>query len=202
MYGHAGHRYLSAIVPALIVTGVLTYVMTIVVRVDRALWVDNRPFPRLQSISTVLDEFDVIVCTAHSGGWSSVPQPQARVLPTWTSMTGEHTPTWEPPVVIPVQDVRVGKLNYVDVVVLERGLPRYPRRALSRGIEGWVNLEFRIDAQGRVISPRAVDGKPRGFCDKSALEAVQRYRFLSRHVNGEGVAVEGVRRRIVYELTS
>jgi protein TonB len=40
-----------------------------------------------------------------------------------------------------------------DTLAILRVLPRYPRRAELRGIEGWVLLEFDVDKLGQAINP-------------------------------------------------
>ena len=49
-----------------------------------------------------------------------------------------------------------------DALAIVRVLPRYPSRALSRGIEGWVLLEFAINELGQAIEPLVVDADPKG----------------------------------------
>ena len=79
--------------------------------------------------------------------------------------------------------------------------PEYPNRAASQGVEGWVIVEFTVDELGRVRSPRVLDAQPSRFFDRSALNAVSRYKYKPRVVNGQAVPVHGVRHRIVYNLS-
>lgn len=55
--------------------------------------------------------------------------------------------------------------------------PQYPMQALSRGIEGWVEIVFRIDARGMVEDPAVVNADPEGVFEDAALRAVGRWRF-------------------------
>ena len=61
--------------------------------------------------------------------------------------------------------------------LLHQPPPRYPSLALSRRMEGWVEVAFTILPDGRVDSPRVMEATPPGVFDRSALAAVGSYRF-------------------------
>ena len=63
--------------------------------------------------------------------------------------------------------------------------PQYPRRALSAGIEGHVELEFTIDRDGSVIDVTVVEAEPPGVFDTEAVRALNRWRFRPHVVDGE-----------------
>ena len=79
--------------------------------------------------------------------------------------------------------------------------PEYPRRAALQGIEGWVIVEFAVDELGRVQAPRVVDSQPAGVFDKKAVQAVSRYKYKPRVVNGQAVPVPSRRQKIRFNLT-
>ena len=66
--------------------------------------------------------------------------------------------------------------------------PDYPRELAARGVEGWVELEFLLDAKGEVESVRIIASEPAGVFDEAALQAVRRWRFKPYRVDGEPVA--------------
>ena len=55
--------------------------------------------------------------------------------------------------------------------------PRYPLTAMRRKLEGQVTLEFTVEPDGSVSSPRVVSATPEGVFDEAALVAVSRWRF-------------------------
>ncbi|KFN46655.1 energy transducer TonB [Arenimonas metalli] len=55
--------------------------------------------------------------------------------------------------------------------------PRYPLTAMRRKLEGQVTLEFTVQPDGSVSSPRVVSATPEGVFDEAALVAVSRWRF-------------------------
>lgn len=66
-----------------------------------------------------------------------------------------------------------------EAVPVSRVPPSYPRRALRRGLEGHVELEFLIQPDGRVdpSSIRVLEARPRRVFEKAATAAVAEWRF-------------------------
>lgn len=78
--------------------------------------------------------------------------------------------------------------------------PIYPRRAQTRGIEGYVLLEFTVTKTGAVRDPHILESKPPGIFDRSALNAAQKFKYKPKVVNGIAIDVAGVKNRITFEL--
>ena len=79
--------------------------------------------------------------------------------------------------------------------------PQYPRRALTRGIEGYVILEYVVTKIGGVRNPVVIEAKPPGIFNRAAINAALKYKYKPKVVNGEAIDVAGVKTRIVFELT-
>jgi protein TonB len=79
--------------------------------------------------------------------------------------------------------------------------PVYPRRALTRGIEGYVLLEFTVTKSGSVQDPVVVEADPPGIFDRAAIQAALKFKYKPKVVNGEPIDVAGVRNLITFELT-
>jgi periplasmic protein TonB len=88
-----------------------------------------------------------------------------------------------------------------DVLPLVRIPPDYPPRALSRGIEGWVRVQFTITATGSVRDAIVVAADPRDVFNDAALAAISRWRYNPRVVDGTAVERVGVQTEIRFELT-
>jgi protein TonB len=78
--------------------------------------------------------------------------------------------------------------------------PVYPRRAQTRGIEGYVLLEFTVTKTGAVRDPHVIESKPPGIFDRSALNAALKFKYKPKVVNGDAIDVAGVKNRITFEL--
>ncbi len=87
-----------------------------------------------------------------------------------------------------------------DALAIVRVLPRYPSRALSRGIEGWVLLEFAIDPLGRATQMAVIDAEPKGVFDRAALTAVAKWKYRPMVENGKAVTRNGVRQLISFRI--
>ena len=79
--------------------------------------------------------------------------------------------------------------------------PIYPRRALTRNIEGTVLLEFVVTATGAVRDPVVIEAKPPGFFERAAIQAALKFKYKPKVIDGEPVEVSGVRNRIKFEMS-
>ena len=87
-----------------------------------------------------------------------------------------------------------------DYLPLVKVAPTYPRRALRRGLEGWVIIEFTVDKTGKVVDPIVVESNPPSVFDDAALKAVLRFKYKPRVVDDKPVAVAGVQHKISFNL--
>jgi protein TonB len=78
--------------------------------------------------------------------------------------------------------------------------PIYPRRAQSRGIEGYVIVEFTVAKNGSVQNPLVVEAKPEGIFERAALDAAGKFKYKPRVMDGEPVPVAGVQNKISFKL--
>ncbi|MFU8831860.1 MAG: energy transducer TonB [Wenzhouxiangella sp.] len=86
-----------------------------------------------------------------------------------------------------------------DYMPIVQVAPQYPYRAANLGLEGFVLLEFTVTGTGMVRDPRVIESSNAIF-DQAALDAVLRFRYRPRIIDGEPVVVPGVRFRITFEL--
>ena len=87
--------------------------------------------------------------------------------------------------------------DYLPIVKVQ---PIYPRRALSRGIEGYVILEFTVTRTGAVKDPVIIESEPPNVFDDAAIRAALKFKYKPKIVNGESVDVAGVQNRITFRL--
>jgi len=80
------------------------------------------------------------------------------------------------------------------VVPLVRVPPKYPARAASRQIEGWVKVEFTIQTDGSVDNAVVVASEPEAIFDDAALTAISKWKFKEKIVNGVAVPQRAVQR--------
>lgn len=103
--------------------------------------------------------------------------------------------------------------EYLPIVKVQ---PVYPRRALSRGMSGWVIVEFTVTERGTVKNARVVENcgwvkntrseeechdSPNSIFDRAALKAAEKFKYKPKVIDGEPVATAGVQNKITFELT-
>jgi periplasmic protein TonB len=81
-----------------------------------------------------------------------------------------------------------------DIIPLQRIAPQYPRDAARARINGWVQLEVLVNADGSVRSAKVMGSQPKGLFEANAVAAVLRWRFKPKIVNGTPVAQRGSQR--------
>jgi len=78
--------------------------------------------------------------------------------------------------------------------------PVYPSRALSRGLEGYVIVEFTVTQTGAVKDVTVVESTSSLF-ERAATEAAYKFKYKPRVIDGVAVEVPGVRNKITFEIT-
>jgi len=86
-----------------------------------------------------------------------------------------------------------------DYLPIVRVAPVYPSRALSRGLEGFVDMSFTVTITGSVENPIVIQSTSSLF-ERAATRAVLKFKYKPRVVDGVPVAVPGVKTRITFEL--
>lgn len=80
--------------------------------------------------------------------------------------------------------------DYIPIFVPQ---PKFPRRALSIGKEGYAVVEVTITKSGSTSSPQLVEEYPKNFgFGRSALKAAERLKYAPRFIDGEAQEVPGV----------
>lgn len=106
------------------------------------------------------------------------------------------------PRVKPTLDIKGGGFSggdgeYLPIVKVQ---PRYPSRALSRGIEGWVIVEFTVTTNGSVRDPVVVDAQPPNIFNQAAIQAALKFKYKPRVIDSQPVEVPGVRNKITFAI--
>jgi protein TonB len=89
-----------------------------------------------------------------------------------------------------------------DAVPLVRIEPDYPMQARQRGIEGWVVVEFTISTAGTVKDAEVVASEPGNVFDRAAVQAVRKWKYNPKVVDGKAVERTGMKIRLDFEMES
>ncbi|MBN1239057.1 MAG: energy transducer TonB, partial [Gammaproteobacteria bacterium] len=77
--------------------------------------------------------------------------------------------------------------------------PVYPARAASRGLEGYVIVEFTVTRTGTTKDISVVESTSSLF-ERAAVDAAGKFKYKPRVIDGEPVEVPGVRNKITFVL--
>ena len=86
-----------------------------------------------------------------------------------------------------------------DYLPIVRVAPVYPARALSRGLEGYVDMAFTVTETGTVRDPVVVFSTSSLF-ERAAIRAVLKFKYKPRVVDGVPVEVPNVKTRITFKI--
>ena len=92
--------------------------------------------------------------------------------------------------------MNVAEGDYLPIV---RVAPVYPARALSRGLEGYVDMSFTVTTTGTVRDPIVMYSTSSLF-ERAAIRAVLKFKYKPRVVDGQPVEVAGVKTRITFKI--
>ena len=87
-----------------------------------------------------------------------------------------------------------------DYLPIVKVAPIYPRRAQSRGIEGYVVVEFIVTKNGSVRDAIVIKAEPEGIFDRAAMDAALKFKYKPRVVDGVAMEVAGVQNKISFQI--
>ena len=120
-----------------------------------------------------------------------IDQPELKKMP--TPMLDIELPDINMP--IDTDGALVGGGQFLGdggLIPLVRIAPRYPRKALIEGREGYVIVELLVDEKGSVISASVVEAKPSSIFNAAAIQAVLKWKFKPRVSGGVAVKQRGL----------
>ncbi len=127
-----------------------------------------------------------------------IPQPQTETVDPMRMdvSVGTSIPIRER-ITISGLEMAVSDGEYLPIVKIA---PAYPMTARSRGIQGYCTVEYTVTAAGTVKDVVVIDADPKGIFDKTSVDAARKFKYKPRVVNGEPIAVRGVRNIFRYQL--
>ncbi len=121
--------------------------------------------------------------------------PQSSTFDVDTSISVSFAPKAD--VKIGMSGLSVSDGEYLPIVKVA---PIYPRRAQTRGIQGYCIVEYTVTKNGSIRDPQAIDCQPKGMFDSASVKASLKFKYKPRVVDGEPIEVRGVRNKFTYTL--
>ena len=118
-------------------------------------------------------------------------QPELKKLP--TPKLDINLPDIDMP--IDTDGALVGGGQFISdggLIPLVRISPRYPRKALLEGREGYVVVELLVDESGNVLSAKIREASPSTVFNAAAIQAVLKWKFKPRVSGGVAVKQRGL----------
>lgn len=78
--------------------------------------------------------------------------------------------------------------------------PSYPATAAARGIEGFADVMFDVTEIGTTENIRIVYAEPSSIFNRSVLQAIKRWKYKPKMVDGKAVKSYDLKERISFEL--
>ncbi|ROR98839.1 outer membrane transport energization protein TonB [Sinobacterium caligoides] len=104
----------------------------------------------------------------------------------------------------PKADVQISAAGITDVdgefLPIVKVQPIYPRRAASRGTEGYCIVEYTVTKNGSIRDPIPVDCQPGSIFNRASVKAALKFKYKPRVIDGVAQDVPGVRNKFTYQL--
>ncbi len=196
-------RYVFAIVIGTVVTMSLLFIMQLLIVTGKQALTDPRERHKLEFVRVKRNEnLNTQDLTPEKP--PKPPETPPETPPQEMDNVNPDAPTISvaPPTVATNTSIGgPGGMNIAegDYLPIVRVAPVYPARALSRGLEGFVDLQFTVTTAGTVKDPIVLQSTSSLF-ERAALRAVLKFKYKPRVVDGVPVEVPGVKTRISFQL--
>ena len=196
-------RYVISIVVGSVVTVSLLFVMQLLIVTGKTALTDPRERHKLEFVRVKRNE-NLNVEDIVPEKPPKPPETPPETPPQDMDNVNPDAPTINvaPPTVSANTDIGgPGGMNIAegDYLPIVRVAPVYPARALSRGLEGFVDLSFTVTTAGTVENPIVIQSTSSLF-ERAAIRAVLKFKYKPRVVDGVPVSVPGVKTRISFQL--
>ena len=196
-------RYVISIVVGSLVTVTLLFVMQLLIVTGKTALTDPRERHKLEFVRVKRNE-NLNVDDIIPEKPPKPPETPPETPPQDMDNVNPDAPTINiaPPTVAANTDIGgPGGMNIAegDYLPIVRVAPVYPARALSRGLEGFVDLSFTVTTTGTVRDPIVLQSTSSLF-ERAAIRAVLKFKYKPRVVDGVPVDVSGVKTRISFQL--
>lgn len=195
-------RLLVASVLAAIATGLLLLVMQLLIKQDEVnlKTTDSRKIADIQMGETDIDVNVEVRKPDKPDAPEEEPPPVQEptvIAETANTQTVSISPSLRGDLSFGGPSLSASDGEYLPIVKVP---PEYPRRALSRNIEGYCVVEFTVTRTGSVRDPRVIDCSSTLF-EQTSLQAVLKFKYKPRVEDGEPTEVSGVKNIFTYKLS-
>ncbi len=196
-------RYAFSVAIGVVVTLSLLFIMQLLIATGQAALTKPRDRAKLEFVRVKRNEA-ISTEDIQPEKPPKPPETPPEVPPQEMDNIDPNAPTINvpPPTVSAETDIGgPGAMNIAegDYLPIVRVAPVYPARALSRGLEGYVDLSFTVTTAGTVRDPIVLHSTSSLF-ERAAIRAVLKFKYKPRVVDGVPVDVPNVKTRITFKI--
>ena len=157
----------------------------------------DRPMPNIVLKETIIEDQNIATLPPKPIAAEPEPALPPLVAQQITSDEGGYAPVAPPK---PTGGDKLAILPSSFPVARMMVAPDYPARAANKGIEGFVDVRFDVTKTGATSNIEVISAQPEKIFNKSAVNAIKRWKFTPYERDGEVVAFYGMSRRVVFNL--
>lgn len=86
-----------------------------------------------------------------------------------------------------------------DYLPIVKVAPKYPSRAMSRGLQGYCTVEYTVTKTGETANIEVVDC-PESVFASASVKAAEKFKYKPKVIDGEAIEVPGVRNKFTFQL--
>ncbi|MEM1141538.1 MAG: energy transducer TonB [Pseudomonadota bacterium] len=147
-----------------------------------------------------VEEITIAPLTERPQRPQEVTEEPDRMEPDLVVVSDDFTGAWKDYSGTPITEKRLITNNTNMVVPYLRLQPEYPTRALRRGIEGYVDLAFDINATGATNNIRVLHAQPKGVFERAAIRALEKWKYKVPVTDGVPQGQVDMMTRLTFEL--
>ena len=184
---------------ALLITTLLIYCMFLLIKSDVPDLLEAKVYKHVDWVSIpdepeLVDKFD----RPSEPEEPELPPEINRVIPKESFDVADSVLIPTEKIVFETPPIKVYQANQLTLVFAYPA--RYPVSQLNRDIEGFVNIGFSVNPVGEVYDAFVIESEPVGAFEKSALKAIEQFRYKPRYENGIAVSTTGQSYVFRYEI--
>ncbi len=96
--------------------------------------------------------------------------------------------------------VGLGGLNVVGSSTAPQPVALYPKLALRRGLEGTVQVEYNVNAAGKVENIQVISSSPKNFFVNATVRTLKNATFGVAYQDGMPTPITGVKKQFTYKI--
>ena len=193
-------RLIVSIVAGASITFALFVMMHKLISQDTMIVEQSQPYVSLSSVFS-LDESPEIKKTRPKPPPIIEKAPRPQTITPNKNDTNSNFSSFSPPQVKINPGISIGLMKSdSEARPVLRVNPSYPAAEAQKGTEGYVTLQFDVTTTGNVANIQILDAQPKRVFDRAAKQALRKWRYQPKMLNGSPVPMNALKVRLDFAL--